>query len=372
MNLRNSEHARDLLIASVLEESEGEDLRLSGLKTSQRLTQLALQFPGLGQRSRKILQGNSSGILPGQYDIERGVHGGAAQIAVVALHGAGRPVPPKHAKEHGLQHVFGIRRIAGDPVRSAEDHAVMGFEQVFEFVRNLFIDNGFLFICELQRPPPGSSYLKTGDLPGYYNRSCTTWNCYASDTDLNTRFMAKKPPSSPVEKLPVPVELIERRIYMIRSQKVMLDMDLAALYDVRAFRLNEAVKRNQKRFPEDFMFQLTTEEWSSLTSQIAMSKPGRGGRRSAPYAFTEHGVAMLSSVLNSDRAVQMNILIIRAFVKLRDMLASHKDLAARMEKLEATQKQHTSVITVVVDEIKKLKAPLAAPSKPRIGFRTDD
>ncbi len=191
--------------------------------------------------------------------------------------------------------------------------------------------------------------------------------------------MSKKPPGSPAENLPVPVELIERRIYLIRGQKVMLDADLADLYQVPTKRLNEAVKRNQDRFPEDFMFQLTKEEAESLRSQIVMSNlrsqiatSSYGGRRFLPYAFTEHGVAMLSSVLNSQRAVQMNILIIRAFIKLRDMLATHKDLAARMEKLEATQKQHTSVITVVVDEIKKLKAAPPAPPKRRIGFTTLD
>lgn len=107
-----------------------------------------------------------------------------------------------------------------------------------------------------------------------------------------------------------------------------------------------------------------------MRSQIVISNVGRGGIRYLPYVFNEHGVAMLSSVLRSTRAVQMNILIIRAFVKLREMLATHKDLAARMEKLEATQKQHTSVITVVIDEIKKLKAAPPPPPKPRIGFKT--
>src|SRR6266498_434189 len=123
----------------------------------------------------------------------------------------------------------------------------------------------------------------------------------------------------------IPVELVERRIYLIRGQKVMLDSDLAELYQVLTKNLNLAVRRNLDRFPEDFMFQLTAEEAESLRLQFATSNVGRGGRRYMPYAFTEHGVAMLSSVLNSPRAVQMNILIIRAFVKLREMLASHKD-----------------------------------------------
>ena len=129
------------------------------------------------------------------------------------------------------------------------------------------------------------------------------------------------------------------------------------------------------------MFQLTEQEQDSLRSQIVTSKVGRGGRRYLPYAFTEHGVAMLSSVLKSDRAVQMNILIIRAFVKLREVLASHKDLANRIEKLEATQKDHTAVLGIVIKDIqalgehvtkefKRLKAPRRR--KPRIGFRPPD
>jgi ORF6N domain len=182
--------------------------------------------------------------------------------------------------------------------------------------------------------------------------------------------MPKKQTGSPTEKLPVPVEVIERRIYLIRGNKVMLDADLAELYQVPTFRLNEAVKRNRDRFPEDFMFQLTKQEAKSLTSHFAMSKQGRGGRRTLPYAFTEHGVAMLSSVLNSARAVQMNILIIRAFIKLRDLLATHRDLAARMEKLEAAQKRHASVINILAEEIDKLKKPAPLPPKRRIGFKT--
>src|ERR1700674_173085 len=115
------------------------------------------------------------------------------------------------------------------------------------------------------------------------------------------------------------VTLIERRIYLIRAQKVMIDTDLAQLYGVPTYRLNEAVKRNRKRFPADFMFQLNNKETESLTSQFAISKKGRGGRRTVPYAFTEQGVAMLSSVLNSERAIKVNIVIMRAFVQLRQM-----------------------------------------------------
>ena len=119
----------------------------------------------------------------------------------------------------------------------------------------------------------------------------------------------------------------------------MLDADLAELYQALTKNLNLAVRRNADRFPEDFMFQLTAEEGESLRFQFATSNVGRGGRRYLPHAFTEHGVAMLSSVLNSPRAVQMNILIIRTFVKLRELLATHKDLARKIEQLEARPRQ---------------------------------
>lgn len=149
----------------------------------------------------------------------------------------------------------------------------------------------------------------------------------------------------------------------------MLDADLAELYQVTTGNLNLAVRRNSSRFPPDFMFQLTKEEADSLRLQIAISKNGRGGRRTPPYAFTEHGVAMLSSILNSERAVQMSILIIRAFVKMRELLASHKNLAARVEKLEASHNRHASVINLLAEEIEDLKRPPTEPARRRIGFR---
>jgi hypothetical protein len=165
-----------------------------------------------------------------------------------------------------------------------------------------------------------------------------------------------------------PIEAIAQRIYVIRSKKVMLDTALAELYQVPTFRLNEAVKRNKRRFPDDFMFRLTKKEAGVLTSQIAMSKTEtRGGRRSLPYAFTELGVAMLSSVLNSERAVQMNIVIMRAFVRLREVLAANQDLAHRIEQIEAVQQMHADAITIVVDEINAMKA-LPDGSKNPIGF----
>ncbi len=174
--------------------------------------------------------------------------------------------------------------------------------------------------------------------------------------------------------------LIEHRIYVIRGQKVMLDSDLAEIYQVPTKRLNEAVKRNLARFPEDFMFQLNNEELENWRSQIATSNPGaKMGIRRPPYAFTEHGVAMLSAVLNSDHAIRMSILIVRAFVKLRELLAGNKDLARRIEQIEAgqnrhaqTQEQqtrtlqhHTSILVSVVEDIQKLKNP---PITRAIGF----
>jgi DnaJ-domain-containing protein 1 len=151
----------------------------------------------------------------------------------------------------------------------------------------------------------------------------------------------------------------------------MLDSDLAELYGVQTFRLNEAVKRNTKRFPSDFMFELTKQEAQTLTSQFAMSKTGRGGRRTVPHAFTEQGVAMLSSVLNSERAVLVNIAIMRAFVKLREIMATHKDLAQKIEALERKYSVHDQEIQVIFKAIKKLLEPPTAPKR-RIGFQTED
>ena len=169
----------------------------------------------------------------------------------------------------------------------------------------------------------------------------------------------------PSQQLPIPVEMIERRIYLIRGQKVMLDADLAEVYQVTTGNLNLAVRRNRRRFPEDFMFQLTNEEFESLRLQFASSR--WGGRRYRPYAFTEHGVAMLSSVLKSERAVQMNILIIRTFVRLRELLATPKDLARKIEDVERTQREQGLKIDAVYDYVKKL---IEAPVKPKrpIGF----
>ena len=167
----------------------------------------------------------------------------------------------------------------------------------------------------------------------------------------------------------IPVERIERSILLIRGQKVMLSTDLAELYQVEPRVLVQAVKRNIARFPKDFMFQLTEEEFSNLKSQIVISSWG-GLRRARPYAFTEQGVAMLSSVLRSKRAIQVNIEIMRAFVRLRRMLASNKELARRLEALE---KKYDAQFKVVFDAIRQLMAP-QEPQRPkrRIGFLVEE
>jgi hypothetical protein len=162
----------------------------------------------------------------------------------------------------------------------------------------------------------------------------------------------------------VPAEIFERRILLIRGHKVMLDSDLAELYEAPTKALNQATRRNAARFPEDFMFQLTREENESLRSQFVTSKEGRGGRRYLPYVFTEQGIAMLSTVLNSERAIAVNIAIMRTFVRLRQMLATDKDLAQR---LDAMEKKYDQQFKVVFDILKQLMEPPAKPKKP-LGF----
>ncbi|HEY2414229.1 MAG TPA: ORF6N domain-containing protein [Pirellulaceae bacterium] len=167
----------------------------------------------------------------------------------------------------------------------------------------------------------------------------------------------------------IPTERILGSIVLIRGQKVLLDADLASMYGVSTKRLNEQVRRNRTRFPSDFMFRLSEDEANVLRSQFATSKTDpRGGRRYAPYVFTEQGVAMLSSVLKSKRAVQANIAIMRAFVELREILASHKDLA---RKLEAMEKKYDAQFKVVFDAIRELMKPPETPPKRKIGFVVD-
>lgn len=165
----------------------------------------------------------------------------------------------------------------------------------------------------------------------------------------------------------VPAQRIEKSILLLRGQKVLLDRDLAELYDVETRVLVQAVKRNIKRFPEDFMFQLSAEELEHWRSQFVISNPAaRMALRRRPYAFTEQGVAMLSSVLKSDRAIDVNVEIMRAFVRLREMLASHKDLARKLAALERKYDDH---FKVVFDAIRKLMQPPEPKKKGRIGFR---
>jgi len=170
----------------------------------------------------------------------------------------------------------------------------------------------------------------------------------------------------PTNQPVIPVERIDRAIHSIRRQNVMLDAELAALYEVETKVLLQAVKRNRDRFPEDFMFELTREEFDNLRSQIVTSSLW-GGRRYLPYAFTEQGVAMLSSVLKSSRAVQVNIEIMRAFVRFRQILSTHADLE---RKLAALEQKYDAHFKIVFDAIRKLMAPPEAPKKGQIGFRS--
>ena len=170
--------------------------------------------------------------------------------------------------------------------------------------------------------------------------------------------------------LDVSVQFVERRIYLIRSHKVMIDEDLAELYGVSTKRLNEQVRRNHKRFPDDFMFQLTKEEAEILKSQFAISRSSHGGRRSPPYVFTEHGVAMLSSVLNSERAIEVNITIVRAFIRLRQLLESNEELNRKFAAVMRKLSTHDKYFQVVFSELKKMTEQPAS-SRKQIGFKRD-
>lgn len=167
-------------------------------------------------------------------------------------------------------------------------------------------------------------------------------------------------------RVPIPIDVIERKILFFRGFKVLLDSDLADLYGVPTKRLNEQVRRNVKRFPGDFMFQLAPEEYESLRSHFATLKAGRGGHRKyLPYVFTEQGVAMLSTVLNSDRAILVNIEIMRAFVRLRQLLSSNKELSKRLDELE---RRYDSQFKAVFDAIHQLMLPPNSSAR-RIGFK---
>lgn len=163
----------------------------------------------------------------------------------------------------------------------------------------------------------------------------------------------------------IPIERVEQAIFVIRGERVIIDSDLAKLYGVTTARLNQQVRRNGERFPDDFMFELTKEEYESLMLQFATSKGGRGGRRKLPLVFTEHGAIMAANVLNSKRAVKTSVQVVRAFVRLRRMLVSNAELARKLEELE---KKYDAQFKVVFDAIRQLMTP-PEPKRKQIGFQ---
>ncbi len=166
----------------------------------------------------------------------------------------------------------------------------------------------------------------------------------------------------------VPAEFVECRILSIRGLNVILDADLAELYGVETRALNQAVRRNADRFPEDFAFRLTTDEFANLRSQSVISS--WGGRRTPPYAFTEHGAIMAANVLRSDRAIEMSVFVVRAFVKLRGMLASQVEMLRKLEELEDKVGEHDEALRSIVEAIRRLMAP--DRRTPRIGFEVEE
>jgi hypothetical protein len=165
------------------------------------------------------------------------------------------------------------------------------------------------------------------------------------------------------------VDQIEPLILTIRNQKVLLDSDLAALYGVTTKRLNEQVRRNRKRFPEDFLLRLTKQEAQAVRSQNATLKTGRGQHRKyLPYAFTEHGAIMVATILNSPRAVDVSVFVVRAFIKLREFARTHKELAAKLDQLEHKVAGHDDAIRQLVAAIRDLMAPPPQPKRRKIGF----
>lgn len=214
--------------------------------------------------------------------------------------------------------------------------------------------------------------IKFQDLPGFQNlEGLLKLPLRSQFATLEKLFISKQinMPKSSLQIVNVSEENILEKIYLIRGQKVMLDRDLAEMYGVEVRVLNQAVKRNATRFPEDFMFQINRDEFQNLKSQIVISS--WGGSRTLPYAFTEQGVAMLSSVLNSETAVQVNIQIIRLFTKMKQMILDNKDLWMKIEKIEQHLIKNDEEIKTVFAYLKKL---LVQENKPRnsIGFRTSD
>jgi len=168
----------------------------------------------------------------------------------------------------------------------------------------------------------------------------------------------------------VPAEFVERRILSIRGQNVIIDSDLAELYGVETKRLNEQVKRNKDRFPEDFVFQITPDEFDNLKSQSATSSSKHGGRRTPPLAFTEHGALMAANVLRSERAIEMSVFVIRAFVRLRGIISSQGEMLRKLEELEDKVGEHDEALRSIVTAIRQLMAPNA--KTPKIGFEAED
>ena len=169
----------------------------------------------------------------------------------------------------------------------------------------------------------------------------------------------------------MPIGKIERAILFVRGERVILDADLAKLYGVPTKRLNEQVRRNIDRFPDDFVFQLNRNELDNLRSQSVTSSSGYGGRRYAPYAFTEHGAIMAATVLNSPRAVQVSVYVVRAFVQLRRVLGQNKQLAAKLAELERKVGDHDQKIVAIIQAIRELMAPPPKPPRKQIGFQSE-
>lgn len=186
--------------------------------------------------------------------------------------------------------------------------------------------------------------------------------------------MAKKKSTTRKSTSSVPIEQLEGSIHVIRGQRVMLDADLAELYGVTTAALNQSVKRNQERFSDDFAFQLTRQEFTALISQNVISKTntGRGGRQSSPWAFTEHGVAMLSSVLRSKKAAQVNVEIMRAFVRIRRLLATPGELVEQLQRLAESVQLHDSQIKAITRVLQQMMEPPADKPTGRIGFRSPE
>jgi phage regulator Rha-like protein len=174
----------------------------------------------------------------------------------------------------------------------------------------------------------------------------------------------------------IPDEVIMNKIYLIRGKKVMLDRDLAELYGVETKVLKQTVRRNNKRFPPDFMFEMTTEELQIWRSQFVTSNADRKGLRYSPFCFTEHGVIMLASILNSDRAINTNVQIVRIFIKMREMLASHKEILHRLDKIEHYMAEHDNQILVIFEYLKQLEQAkqqeLDHKDRKRVGYKRKD